>query len=158
MTEIGEIDWQIKSFNELTTHDLHDILKARVDIFVVEQNCAYPEIDGKDPDCFHVIARDRDDKLIGTARIAPAGVIYDEASVGRVVVVKEFRRLKLGTKLMQLSMDFCENTLAAQSVKIAAQLYLKDFYEEFGFEQISKVYLWDGIEHIDMRWMRQEQI
>lgn len=156
MTEISDITWQIKPFNQLTVHDLHDILKARVDIFVVEQNCAYPEIDGKDPACFHVIARHRNNALIGTARIAPAGVIYDEPSIGRVVVAKPFRHLGLGKILMQVSIDFSVNALKTNKIKIAAQLYLKNFYEDFGFVQISAIYPWDGISHIDMMWSQPE--
>jgi len=149
--EKPNVEWEIKKFEELSLIELHDLLRIRVDIFVVEQNCAYAEIDGKDSQCLHVLGKTAQGELMATARIAPAEIIYSEWSVGRVVVKEEYRRFKLGKELMNVSIDFCKKEGSAESIKIAAQLYLKKFYSELGFEQISEVYPWDGIDHIDMR-------
>ena len=149
-----ETSWEIKSFEQLSTTELHDLLRLRVDIFVVEQACAYHEIDGKDPMCMHVLGKDKTGEVIATARLAPAGVIYPEVSIGRVAIRKEFRSYGFGKVIMKHSIDYCNDELNATSIKIAGQLHLKKFYSELGFVQISEVYLWDGIEHIDMRFSR----
>jgi|SRR5690554_1908709 len=149
-----EITWKIKSFEELTTTELHDLLKLRVDVFVVEQACAYPEIDGKDPMCIHVLGKNETGEVIATARLAPAGVIYPEVSIGRVVVQESLRSFGFGKVVMEHAMNFCKDELRATSIKIAGQLHLKKFYSDLGFDQISEVYLWDGIEHIDMRYVK----
>ena len=145
------IKWETKNFNDLSLIELHDLLRVRLDIFVVEQNCPYSEIDGMDPVCLHVIGKNSEGEIIATARIAPENTIYSEWSIGRVVVKEKFRRFKIGKELMQVAIDYCEGVAFAKTIKIAAQLYLKKFYSELGFEQISDVYLWDGIDHIDMR-------
>ncbi len=145
------LTWRIKRFDDLSLMELHDLLRVRLDIFVVEQGCPYSEIDGKDPECIHVLGTTSDNELIATARIVPAGVIYDEWSIGRVVVKKEYRKFKIGKELMEISIDHCIKEHEAKTIKIAAQEYLKGFYEDLKFEQISGRYMWDGIEHIDMR-------
>jgi ElaA protein len=143
--------WDVKAFDELTLLELHDLLRIRLDIFVVEQNCPYSEIDGMDPQCMHVIGKTEEGEMIATARIAPAGTIYSEWSIGRVVVKEAFRQFKFGKELMEVSIDYCQKETPGETIKIAAQLYLKKFYSSLGFEQISDVYPWDGIDHIDMR-------
>jgi ElaA protein len=150
-SEKPDVKWEIKAFEELSKMEFHDLLKVRLDIFVVEQNCPYSEIDGKDPECIHAIGKTESGEIIATARIAPAEIIYPEWSIGRVVVKEEYRRFKFGKELMRRAIDYCKNKTEAKTIKIAAQLYLKKFYSELGFEQISEVYLWDGIDHIDMR-------
>lgn len=154
-TSSETIIWKTVPFEDLSLIELHDMLRLRVDIFVVEQNCPYPEIDGHDPVCFHCLGHDPMGRLVATARIAPAGVIYEEVSIGRVVVSESHRGLDLGRKLMEASMAFCRERLAARSIKIAAQLYLEKFYQRLGFDTISAVYPWDGIDHIDMRWLEK---
>lgn len=146
------VKWEIKRFDELSLLELHDILRIRLDIFVVEQNCPYSEIDGMDPECIHVIGKTELGEIFATTRIAPAGTIYSEWSIGRVVVKEEYRQFKLGKEIMDASIDYCRKHTDAETIKIAAQLYLKKFYSSFGFEQISEVYPWDGIDHIDMRF------
>lgn len=141
---------RVLTFSELTLLELHEILKIRVDVFVVEQACAYPEIDGLDPRCHHVVATDLKGTVIGTARIAPGGVIYPEWSIGRVAVVADQRKKGLGKALMQSAIEFCENQPAG-SIRIAAQTYLEDFYTDLGFKIMGDPYLWDGIMHVDMR-------
>lgn len=146
-----KITWEIKPFDELTTRELHDILKIRVDVFVVEQNCAYHEIDNNDIPSYHLLAK-AGSKIIGTARIVPEGIIYDEISIGRIAIEKEYRGKGVGRILMKKSMDFCKTQLRAKAIKLAGQLYLKEFYEAFGFRQVSAIYPWDGIDHLDMLW------
>ncbi len=145
------IKWQISRFQDLTNREVHDLLKLRVDVFVVEQSCPYPEIDGHDPGCWQVLGKNENGDLQATARIAPEGSIYPEASVGRVAVVQKLRGLGYGKILMMKALVFIDQELKCTSVKIAAQLYLQKFYSELGFEQISETYPWDGIDHIDMR-------
>lgn len=144
------MEWEILPFEDLSLLELHDILKLRVDVFVVEQECAYEEVDGKDPECYHLIHY-RNGKLACTARIAPAGVIYPEVSIGRVITAADERKSGLGKALMERCISFCAEKIEAKTIKIAAQLYLKDFYGNLGFEQISEIYPWDGIDHVDMR-------
>jgi len=152
-----QVHWEIKSFDELTLLEFHDLLRIRLDIFVVEQNCPYSEIDGMDPLCFHAVGKTEDGAIIATARIAPAGTVYKEWSIGRVVVKADFRQFKIGKDLMDVCIEYCEKIVKVKTIKIAAQLYLKKFYSSLGFEQISDVYPWDGIDHIDMRLTFQER-
>lgn len=147
-----EINFKTVPFKELSLIELHDLLKLRTDIFVVEQNCPYPEIDGKDPGCLHTLGYTPSGELVAGARIVPAGVIYDQVSIGRVVVRSDFRGQAHGHRVMLHAMDFCKNTLKTDTVKIAAQHYLEGFYNALGFETISEIYPWDGIDHIDMVW------
>ena len=152
MSELEKtISWSIKSFEELSKLELHDILQLRVDVFVVEQTCPYPEIDGKDPMCFHVLGRDEGNQLKATARIAPPGTIYNELSIGRVATHKSIRGKGIGMALMHESIDYCRKNLNTPTIKIAAQSYLEKFYSDLGFKRISDVYVWDDIDHIDMR-------
>ena len=141
---------RVLPFSGLTLLELHEVLKIRVDVFVVEQQCAYPEIDGLDPRCLHAVATDMRGRVIGTARIAPAGVIYSEWSIGRVAVSEGHRGKGLGRNIMEATIDYCM-TLPAGSIKIAAQTYLEKFYTGLGFNVIGEPYLWDGIAHVDMR-------
>lgn len=152
MSELKKaINWSVKSFDELTKMELHDLLQLRVDIFIVEQDCPYPEIDGKDPMCFHVLGKAEDGTIVAVARIAPTGIIYDETSIGRVVTKKDLRGEGIGSELMKESIRYCRENLEGNTIKIAAQKYLEQFYSDLGFKTISEVYLWDGIEHVDMR-------
>lgn len=137
-------------FQELSLNELHDLLKLRTDIFVVEQDCAYPEIDGNDPKCFHTLGTDSGGVLRAVARIVPAGVIGKELSIGRVVVEASARGRGSGRQLMEEAISFCESKWGTATIKVAAQLYLKKFYEDLGFVPVGDVYPWDGIDHIDM--------
>lgn len=138
-----QIDWEIKHFNSLSTKELHDILKLRVDVFVIEQNCPYPEVDGLDPFSFHVLCKNRTNQLIGTARIIPPTKLYAEYSIGRIVIQEEFRRKSLGRQLFQYTIAFLEKELGADSIRIAALKYLEDFYKTFNFKSIREYSEWD---------------
>lgn len=138
-----------KSFSELTTSELYAILRARTNVFVVEQNCPYEEVDGKDIDALHVFLQ-RDGDICAYLRILPRGVSYEQLSIGRVLVQPAYRGQKLATALMTEALAMIEQRFGAQPIKIQAQTYLQAFYESFEFEAISAAYLEDNIPHIDM--------
>jgi ElaA protein len=142
-------EWMIKTFNELTPNELYAILRLRSAVFVVEQNCVFQDIDNKDQQCYHLMGLIKD-QLIAYTRLVPPGLIYEQASIGRVVTDPEVRNAGIGKLLMQRSIEAVYRLFGNQPIKIGAQLYLSKFYESLGFYQISDVYLEDGIEHIHM--------
>lgn len=144
-----QIQWVLKRFEQLTPEQLYAILQLRSEVFVVEQNCPYLDLDNKDQLSFHLMGF-ADDKLIAYTRIIPAGVAYDEVSIGRVVTSPSVRRTGAGKELMKKSIEIAYRLFEKVPIKIGAQLYLQKFYEGFGFQKISDVYLEDGIEHIYM--------
>lgn len=141
---------QIKSFGELTNSELYDILKLRCEIFIVEQKCPYPDVDGNDGNAFHMLAYTDDGRFAGTLRILKPGVTYDRAAIGRVAVAEDFRGQGAAREMMKTAMYYMIKRLGYRTIKIGAQNYLKDFYESLGFRPISEVYLEDDIPHIDM--------
>jgi ElaA protein len=144
------LTWQVIPFGRLSPLQLHDLLKVRVDVFVVEQQCAYEEIDGKDPGCFHVLGMNSEGRVVATARIAPPGVLYTEASIGRVAMLKAFRGFGYGYDIMNQALTFSRSEFHESDVKIAAQYYLEKFYQQLGFVTISDQFPWDGIPHVYM--------
>ena len=144
------MNWILKKFNELTLDELHDILKLRIDIFVVEQNCPYPELDGKDKIAFHLLGSDSTHNIIAYTRIFKPGDYYNYAAIGRVVVHLDHRNRKLGHKLIEQSIIKIQELFGDVPIKIGAQTYLKKFYEHHGFKQMAEGYLEDGIPHIYM--------
>lgn len=145
-----QIDWILKKFSELMPYQLYAIMQLRNEVFVVEQNCVFQDADDKDQDCYHLMGF-IDNKLGAYTRLVPPGVIYPEISIGRVVTSPWVRRSGAGKELVKKSIENCYHLFGEKPIKIGAQLYLKKFYESFGFRQISEVYLEDGIEHIYMR-------
>ena len=143
------MNFTLKTFQQLTNIELYNVLKERTEVFVVEQNCPYPEVDGKDVQSYHLF-REEKGEIIAYLRILPPGVSYEELSIGRVLVKKAYRGQKLAQQLMTEALHFIHNELKEPTVKIQAQEYLSQFYESFGFEAISEVYLEDNIPHIDM--------
>lgn len=143
------MDWKLKEFNELSNMELYNILKERTLIFVLEQNCPYQEVDGKDPFSYHLFKEDNGE-IIAYLRILPAGVAYQEVSIGRVIVKKEYRGQGIAQELLKKGLDFIQNELQETTVKIQAQEYLRKFYGSFGFEAVSETYLEDNIPHVDM--------
>jgi len=142
------MNWELKAFNDLTNLELHDIFKLRTDIFVVEQNCPYPEIDGKDPKSLHFMGK-IDDEIVAYTRILPPGVSYNEPSIGRVVVAESHRGTGLGHELLKRSIEISFANYG-QSIKIGAQAHLEPYYGAAGFKKVSAEYLEDDIPHIDM--------
>lgn len=137
-----------KNFHELTPTELYGILRLRSEVFVVEQNCVFLDMDNKDQYCDHVMVYA--DRLVATSRLVAPGVVYEEMSVGRVVSHPSFRRCGAGRFLFSESIRMLERKFGPRPIKIGAQHYLKNFYESFGFIQCSDVYDEDGIDHIQM--------
>ncbi len=146
---MGSVSWEIKSFNELSPAELYSILQLRNEVFIVEQNCPYQDMDNKDQQSYHLMGL-FDNKLVAYTRILPPGVAYEQASIGRVVTSPHARRTGLGKELMVQSIDHLYRLFQRTPIKIGAQLYLKNFYEALGFSQVSDIYLEDGIQHISM--------
>ena len=141
--------FNIKRFNELSTHELYVILQLRSEVFVVEQDCVYQDLDNKDQDAFHVLGV-LDNEIVAYARIFKPGDYFLESSIGRIVVKKEFRKFQYGYQLVQNSILFIENNLQQNMILISAQSYLTKFYNSLGFTQVGEEYLEDGIPHIKM--------
>ena len=141
--------WTCKQFNDLAPTELYGILRLRSEVFVVEQNCVFLDADNNDHAAWHVMSW-RDRELVASSRILPPAVTFREASIGRVVTAQSVRRLGVGKELMRYSLDRLYELLGKVPVRIGAQLYLKKFYESFGFKQSGDAYLEDGIEHIEM--------
>lgn len=140
-----------KSFNDLTIQELYEVLRARCSVFVVEQQCAYQDIDDKDQISYHVIGK-QDDEIQAYARVIEAHEGFDMVSIGRVLTLT--RGSGLGKKVMAEAIRVAQEVLDADVVYIEAQTYAKGFYEQFGFEQISDEFLEDGIPHIKMTLKR----
>jgi ElaA protein len=143
------INWNSKNFDQLNPYELYDLLRLRSEVFVVEQNCVFLDMDNLDQYCIHLLGYDGS-KLMAYTRIVPPGLIYKEASIGRVVTSSSVRYTGAGKKLMEQSIITLYKLFGSIPIKIGAQLYLKKFYESFGFVQMNEVYLEDGIEHIHM--------
>ncbi len=145
------IQWKCKSFSQLDNHQLYDLIRLRIDIFVVEQNCPYAELDDKDRDqqTLHIMGYD-DDTLISYARLLAPGISYTDASIGRFAVHINYRRQGIGHTLMQQCLNHIAHTWPDANIRVSAQQYLNQFYAEFGFIQTSEMYLEDNIPHIEM--------
>lgn len=144
-----QLQWTCKYFDELTVHELYAIIRLRNEVFVVEQDCVFQDADNIDQQCYHLMGFN-EDGLVAYTRLVPAGVTYTEMSIGRVVNSPKCRGNGAGKALMQQSIEACYRLFGKQNIKIGAQLYLKKFYEGFGFVQCSEVYDEDGIDHIKM--------
>ena len=138
-----------KTFSELNTQELYTILQLRSEVFVVEQNCIYQDIDGADFNAIHQLIF-KENQLVAYARILPAGKYFDQLSIGRIVTAFQLRRTGLGHQLMQEAIDYCKERFSNQSIKISAQQYLIKFYESHRFIIQGEGYLEDGIPHIAM--------
>ncbi|MBQ8343146.1 MAG: GNAT family N-acetyltransferase [Clostridia bacterium] len=137
----------VKKFDELTAAELYEILRVRAEVFVVEQNCVYQDLDGVDLEAYHVFLRENG-KIVAYLRVVDKGKRLDEVSIGRVISLK--RRQGVGGELMRLGLAVAKEKFGARVVKVGAQVYAKPFYESVGFTQISGEYIEDGIPHIYM--------
>ena len=134
----------VKRFNDLSNDELYAILKARVDVFVVEQNCPYEEIDDMDQEALHLYLKDND-RIKAYLRIIDCD---DHAKIGRVIAID--RRKGLGTEIMNEAIRVCKQDLKKDKIALEAQTYVQEFYEKLGFRQVSEPFYLDGIEHIKM--------
>ncbi|MGO2162438.1 MAG: GNAT family N-acetyltransferase [Vibrio toranzoniae] len=146
------INWYSLPFTELSTQQLYQLLKLRVDVFVVEQTCPYPELDGKDTlaGVQHLLGY-ADEELVACARLLPPGTTYDNASIGRVATKQSARGDGLGHQLLKEALTSCEVFWPSTAIDIGAQQHLESFYKSHGFKTISEMYLEDAIPHVDMR-------
>ncbi|WP_242134131.1 GNAT family N-acetyltransferase [Aestuariivivens marinum] len=140
---------QVKQFSKLSTQELYDLLQLRSEVFVVEQDCVYQDIDGKDQKAIHVLGY-KNKKLIAYTRVFKPGDYFKETSIGRVVVAKNERQFKYGYDIMNASIEVIRKHFNKSLIKISAQCYLKNFYSNLGFIPKGKEYLEDGIPHIAM--------
>ncbi|MBT4918741.1 MAG: GNAT family N-acetyltransferase [Flavobacteriaceae bacterium] len=139
----------IKTFSELTTKELYQILRLRSEVFVVEQNCVYQDIDKKDEKAIHIFGVSKN-IIIAYTRCFQPGAYFKEASIGRVVVQKKQRKLKRGNQIMLDSIRAIETLYHTKLIRISAQCYLKNFYNNLDFYSVGDEYLEDGIPHINM--------
>jgi len=152
-TSAAAVDWQWSRFSELALDDLYAVVRLREAVFIIEQNCPYPDADGRDPNAWHLLgwqSVDGSRRLAAYARVFEPGVRYDYASIGRIVTAPEVRGTGLGKVLMAEALRRVETLAPRQQVKIAAQRRLENFYRGFGFRVISEPYEEDGIIHVDM--------
>lgn len=140
---------QVKSFPELNITELYSILQLRSEVFVVEQDCVYQDIDFKDQKALHVLGY-KNDVLIAYTRIFKPGDYFKNSSIGRVVVKDSERKFNFGHQIMKASIAVIKNNFKEDKITISAQKYLKKFYESHGFYQVDDEYLEDGIPHIRM--------
>ena len=152
---LGVIDvtWQWCRFAELRPDELYEVVRLREAVFVVEQNCPYPDADGRDPRAWHLLGWQDTEKeriLAAYARVFEPGVRYTEASIGRVVTAQSVRGTGVGRRLMAEALRRVESLAPGGKIKLAAQRRLEEFYAEFGFTAVSEPYEEDGINHIDM--------
>ena len=144
-----KINWEIKRFNELSLLQLYDLLSLRCEVFIVEQNCVYQDVDNKDADAIHFLVMDNG-KIIAYARLFDAGNYFENASIGRVLVKEEHRIKKLGHDLMKEAISAVKSEFNTEKITISAQKYLEKFYQQHGFFTVGEEYLEDDIPHIRM--------
>ena len=144
-----KLKWSLKKFDDLNQEELYSMLRLRSEVFVVEQRSIFLDMDNKDQKCNHLMGT-LDGKVLAYSRIVPIGLSYEYTSIGRIVVALEGRSKGLGKELMAVSINAVEENYGICPIRIGAQLYLKDFYSSFGFEQTSPHYDEDGIMHIEM--------
>ncbi len=138
----------LKHFNELSNAELYQILKLRMEVFVVEQNCAYMDIDDLDQNAFHMYIKDENAIQAYLRIIKPGEAFNDAAALGRVLTRK--RRCGLGTELLSAGIEAAKNIYNPERIRITAQVYAKPFYEKSGFRQCSDIFLEDNIPHMEM--------
>jgi ElaA protein len=148
-----DLTWQWSRFDDLTPRDLYEVVRLREAVFIVEQNCPYPDADGRDPQAWHLLGWVEDGsakKLVAYARLFEPGVRYTECSIGRIVSAPEVRGAGFGRALLDEGLRRLESLAPRQAIKIAAQRRLENFYKEYGFKTVSEPYEEDGIIHVDM--------
>ncbi len=141
--------WKIKTFSEITTNELYEIIKARINVFVVEQNCPYPDLDDNDQKAVHLWA-EKKGEVLAYCRIFDKGIKYPETSIGRVVTTEKARGTGFGKQLIKYALEIIENRFETSEVRISAQDYLLKFYSGFEFQDTGKKYLEDNIPHTEM--------
>lgn len=143
------MDWFYKTYNELSKDELYALLRLRAEVFVVEQDCPYQDVDNKDQKAIHVFAS-KNGKVVAYSRVFRAGDYFEETAIGRVTIKQSFRGTGLGKELMEKCIYYIDMHFDSDTIHISAQTYLKEYYQSFGFKQVGKGYLEDDIPHIGM--------
>jgi ElaA protein len=146
---VSSLRWRWLAFDALTTRQLHDLLALRQRVFVVEQKCAYQDVDGADLECVHGLG-ERDGVLVATARLVPPGLKFEEPAIGRVATALEARGSGFGRELMREAIRETRARWPGRPIRIGAQRYLERFYGELGFVVAGEPYDEDGIPHVEM--------
>ncbi|WP_193015134.1 GNAT family N-acetyltransferase [Proteus sp. FME41] len=145
------MNWMLKSFSQLTTDELYAILVLRNQVFICEQQCVYQDLDGVDQNTLHLFAKEEDSQqLIAYARLLPQGIVFKEASIGRVIVAQNQRGKGIAHQLIKEAISTTFKQFNTETIKIMAQAYLVSFYQSYGFIIDSEPYLEDNIPHVDM--------
>ncbi|MCP4173197.1 MAG: GNAT family N-acetyltransferase [Fuerstiella sp.] len=146
-----QFDWQWHSFAQLNGSQLYQILRLRQQVFIIEQQCAYGDIDNLDQSAFHLCGTDpASHSLQACLRVLPPGALFDETSIGRVVTASDSRSGGLGHELMRRSVEFCRDRFTGTAIRISAQSHLQQFYASHGFETVTAEHLIDEILHVEM--------
>jgi ElaA protein len=143
------LEWRILKFEEFDVNLLYEVLKLRVDVFVVEQNCAYPELDTYDQQSLHLLCIEKEE-VIAYCRVLPPGEKYDVCSIGRVIVKEKARGTGVARQLMVKAIEEAEDAWNIQTIHLCAQSHLQNFYGSLGFVTMSDVFDEDGIPHVNM--------
>ncbi len=155
------LQWKLSTFDSLSLAELYALLQLRTEVFVMEQNCVFQDMDGADQQALHLIGSTGDgspgENLVAYARLFPAGVKFAEASIGRVVTRGSARGQGLGHTLIERAVASVHNTWGVQAIRIGAQARLKAYYMQHGFVDVGKPYVEDGIDHIEMVWQDPSQ-
>ena len=145
------LNWQVKHYHDLALNEFHDIIALRLDVFVVEQDCPYLDLDGKDKKCYHLICRDGKGDVMATSRILPPGISYEHTAIGRVVINKKYRGQGIGHEMMERCIQFSQNEFGNSPIIISAQKHLEEYYGKHQFVSTGSEYLEDGIPHVEMK-------
>jgi ElaA protein len=143
------VSWRFAHFDELSPREVHDLYQARIAVFVIEQECPFQDVDGADPECWHLLGR-REDRLVAYSRLVPPGVKYTEPSIGRILTTDGVRGTGTGRTLVRESLARAEGLWPGRAIRIGAQHRLERFYRDFGFVPASDPYVEDGILHVEM--------
>ncbi|MDP3834261.1 MAG: GNAT family N-acetyltransferase [Hydrogenophaga sp.] len=144
------LNWRCLPFDALHARTLYALLQLRTEVFVMEQDCVFQDMDGADAQCFHLLGEAADQTLVAYARLVPAGLKFTEASIGRVVTLPAARGGGLGHVLMREAVRALHGLWGVQAIRIGAQARLEAFYRQHGFEPDGPIYIEDGIDHIEM--------
>jgi ElaA protein len=144
------LNWRFAPFDQLAPRDIHDLYQARIEVFVIEQECPFQDVDGADLPAWHLLGRDAAGTLVAYCRLLPPGAKFPEPSIGRVLTTAAVRGTGAGRILMREALSRAAGLWPGQPIRIGAQHRLERFYEEFGFARASEPYVEDGIPHIEM--------
>ena len=145
-----DIVWKASRFEQLSVNELYSILHLRTDVFVMEQNCPYQDMDYKDQKAVHIYGY-IGDKLMAYSRVFKAGDYFEEASIGRVIIGREYRKYGYGHDLMKKVLEWMDSEWGVNRITISAQAHLEKFYDAHGFSRVGENYMEDGIPHVKMK-------